>query len=325
MNEDPILSRLRAAEGGAVSGAKLADEMGMTRAAVWKRIESLRKTGYGITSKKGGGYLLTSEPDLITPETMAQLLKGSLFTPDRYRYLTKTDSTNAQATLLARDGAEEGTIVVADQQTVGKGRLGRTWESPPGVNLYFSLILRPTLDPRFASQLTLVAAVALASALAGNLQVEGLDIKWPNDILLNGKKLAGILTEMSAEPDAVHYVILGIGVNVNGRVADYPEELHEIAATLYDHLDRTTPRSNVLAAFLAQFETWYGRYLKEGFAPIRNAWLAQSNVVGRPVRVNLLNESYEGTAQEMDPEGFLIVKRGNGRIEKVVSGDVLPL
>ncbi len=269
--------------------------------------------------------------DTPQPAAMAEWLTGDLFTIDRYFFHEVLDSTNREAARLADDGAAEGTVVVADRQTRGRGRLGRTWISPAGVNLYFSMILRPDIPIRHAAQLTLLAGLALAEEITTcmhrsvNGRPDGLEIKWPNDLMLQGRKLAGILTEMRAEGDRPRQVVLGIGINVNGRSDALPPPLHGRAITLAEHLRETIKRSSLLAGFLSTFEQRYKLYLTKGFAPIRQAWLDHSNLLGRRVQVNLTAEKFSGRAVEMDADGFLLVKRDDGRLSRVVAGDVLPI
>ncbi len=264
-------------------------------------------------------------PDLLTREVVGGWLRGAIFLPGRYHYFSEIDSTNAHAARLAVEGAEEGTVVVADSQTRGRGRLGRVWESPSGVNLYFSMILRPPVEPRHTAQMTLISGLALAETVAG-LGVQGVEIKWPNDLLLNGGKLAGILTEMAAEEDRVHYVVVGVGLNVNGQMLAYSPEIQQIARSLHDQTQKTIKRAPLLADFLFRFEEWYRRYLTHGFAAIRDAWIENSGIRGKQVRVNLMKERFSGEAVDMDHEGFLIVRRQDDQnLVRVIAGDVTPL
>ncbi|MBF0369293.1 MAG: biotin--[acetyl-CoA-carboxylase] ligase [Magnetococcales bacterium] len=320
-SREAILTRLRAGNGELLSGTTLARELGISRMAVWKRIEALRREGYGIEAVRRKGYRLVAEVDALTPDCVTPLLPDGLFRPDLYRFYGKTGSTNDLAVQLARGGAGEGTVVVADRQTQGRGRLGRVWSSPPGINLYFSLVLRPPLEPRFAAQLTLLAGLALGEAitLAG---VSGITIKWPNDLLLGGRKLGGILTEMDAEPDRVRFVVVGVGVNVNGDEKSFPAELRDQAVSLLTVDGRRFQRATLLASFLKVFEKWYHCYRQEGFAPVRQGWLAMARIQGRRVEVNLLRERFIGRALDMDGDGFLLVEREDGVVSRVVAGDV---
>ncbi|MBF0449082.1 MAG: biotin--[acetyl-CoA-carboxylase] ligase, partial [Magnetococcales bacterium] len=235
-----LLDALRLGDGKPVSGKAIGLALSISRAAVWKRIEGLRRVGYRIDSVPRCGYILTLEPDIPTPEAVGPLLdhltrQDGLFAQEKIHFFETLDSTNVQAGILARAGALDGTVVVADHQSQGKGRLGRSWDSPSGLNLYFSLILRPNIYPRHAAQLTLLTGLALAEVVQA-VGGQTVQIKWPNDLLLGGKKLAGILTEMAVEADRIQFVVVGVGVNLNASVSDLSPELAQIAATLSDFL-----------------------------------------------------------------------------------------
>ncbi|MBF0154338.1 MAG: biotin--[acetyl-CoA-carboxylase] ligase [Magnetococcales bacterium] len=326
-----LLAELRAARGACLSGKSLGERLGVSRAAVWKRIRALIQNGYLIESRHGKGYRLVREPDVLTREAVAPLLSAGLFRAGRYHHRVEVGSTNEEAVTLARAGVPEGTVVVAESQTRGRGRLGRQWLSPPGVNLSFSFVLRPRMSPNRTFQLTLLAGLALAETVqeAGFAEVT---IKWPNDLLLRGRKLAGILTEMGAEMDQVHYVVVGVGLNVHMTTALFPPELQGIAIGLADVYTPSAGavavvpmplRRDLLVGFLHRFETWHERYRQEGFAGVRERWLALAQIQGRRVEVNLLKEKFIGTALDMDPDGFLLVRReDDGSVSRVVAGDV---
>ena len=269
-----------------------------------------------------------SAADMPTREAVAPLLGGDLFQSGRYFFHETLDSTNRELARLADAGAEEGTVVVADHQTGGRGRLGRVWASPKGVNLYFSVLLRPDIEARHAAQLTLLAGLALADGVAAQLRAEGggleaeLEIKWPNDLLLSGRKLAGVLTEMRTENNRVRHVVVGMGVNVNSRPDDFPAELRGQAVSLSQPLRKSLKRSSLLVGLLAAIEGRYRLFLTDGFAPVRSAWLRHSRVLGSRVRVSLAAESYQGRAVAMDADGFLLVERDGGGLVRVLAGDV---
>ncbi|MBF0184339.1 MAG: biotin--[acetyl-CoA-carboxylase] ligase [Magnetococcales bacterium] len=252
---------------------------------------------------------------------MAPLLTGKRFRPERYHYYPLLDSSNQQAALLAQQGADEGTVVVAEQQSQGRGRLGRPWSSPAGINLYCSLLLRPAIAARHAAQLTLVAGLALWHT-AQEWGVQGCELKWPNDLLLQGRKAAGILTEMRAEGEKTQYVIVGIGVNLNGGRTDLPPELQAQAIHLAEALPAPIERSRFLAALLQQWETWYDRYQTSGFAPLATLWQQAARLPGRRVQIRLAEGSFAGEAVTLDADGCLLVKRGDGMLTRVVAGDV---
>ncbi|MBF0143186.1 MAG: biotin--[acetyl-CoA-carboxylase] ligase [Magnetococcales bacterium] len=257
----------------------------------------------------------------LTCSAMGPYLDGELFALDRYHFLESTGSTNTEASRLAEAGAEEGSLVVADQQIAGRGRLGRLWVSPAGLNLYFSMVLRPAIPPGQASQLTLLAGVALAEVL-GQVGGEEVCLKWPNDLLVGGLKVAGVLTEMAVRGDRVRHVVLGIGINVNGDGRHFPPELLPIATTLERGLGRSFSRSLLLAGFLRVFCRWYRRFLAEGFSPVREAWLGFASVIGRSVAVNLASSRFQGEALDLDAEGYLLVRDEAGTVRRVVAGDV---
>ncbi|MEO5376261.1 MAG: biotin--[acetyl-CoA-carboxylase] ligase [Magnetococcus sp. DMHC-6] len=320
-SDEDLLAVLRLAGETPVSGTMLANRWGISRAAIWKRICALRERGFTIEAIPRDGYRLCFEPDLLTLEAVAPLLRGCFFTPDLYHFWPSLNSTNTTASEMARCGAREGSVVVAESQTQGRGRLGRIWVSPAGLNLAFSLILRPILEPRYAAQITLLTGLALAEAVreAGLVQVV---LKWPNDLMVGEKKLAGILTEMEAEADHVRFIIVGIGMNFHSLSKDFPADLADVVTSFAQVLKKTVKRNRFLADFLYIFENWYRCYLAFGFAPIRQAWLECSQVRGRMVRVNLAREQFSGEAVDLDAEGFLLVKREDGKVCRVVAGDV---
>ncbi|HEV8045759.1 MAG TPA: biotin--[acetyl-CoA-carboxylase] ligase, partial [Rubrobacter sp.] len=317
--EELILSFL--AEGGEdfTSGEALSGKLGLSRTAVWKYVESLRTKGYRIDALPARGYRLVEIPDRVSPLEISPLLN----THDVGRTLHYRDSlpsTNEFAFRLAQEGAFHGEVVVAEQQTQGKGRRGRAWTSPPGVNLYFSAVLRPELPPQRAPEMTLVAAVAVAETIReAGVHAE---IKWPNDVLVGGLKVAGILTELSAEPDRVHFVILGVGVNLNLRHKDLPSELKESATSLFEARGQPVPRALFAAALLTRLESWYDRHAEQGFAPVREAWKALSGTIGQEVLVKSEQRELRGVAFDIDESGALLLKTAGGTVERVLAGDV---
>lgn len=260
--------------------------------------------------------------DQPTAAVMAPLLTGSLFRPDLYHFFPTLDSTNRQAVQWAQAGAAEGTVVVADHQTAGRGRLGRQWSSPAALNLYCSVLLRPNLPPQSAAQLTLLAGLALARTVA-DMGVTGIEIKWPNDLLLNGRKLAGILTEARADLERVHYVIVGIGINLNGTDETFPVALRGKAVNLADSLRHGVNRPHFLARMLAELDHGYGRFCQAGFGPLREDWLSFSRLLGQPIRVRMANAQFSGLALALDEAGCLLVQREDGTLTRVIAGDVL--
>ena len=302
-----------------ISGARMAREIGVSRSTVWRWVEQLRKLGVHVKGQRSTGYFLEKVPDILTPDLLRKRLKGNLF-GKRVFHFFKTDSTNRVAMELGFVGEPEGTVVMAEEQTAGRGRAGRSWHSEKGTGLYFSILLRPRLSPAQAPLLTMLAGVSAQAAVEA---VTGLapEIKWPNDLLLNGKKLGGILTEMHAEPSAVRFVVVGIGINTNQE--KFPSELAAIATSLRRESGRITFRLELLVRLLSQFENDYSRFLAEGAAfVVQRFQKASSFANGRRVRVDTGVESYLGTTAGLSPEGLLVVKRENGQATTVIAGDV---
>ena len=315
-----ILEIFRTREGGIVSGEELSLTLNVSRTAVWKHIKSLQNLGYRIAAVPSQGYRLLSVPDILIPAEIAAGLDSRRIGSEIICY-TETDSTNTVAFRLAEEGAAEGTVVIADAQRHGKGRLGRGWESPPGVNLYCSILLRPPIVPSAAFQLTFLSAVAVARAIdrAANLQPQ---IKWPNDILINGRKVAGLLNEMSAETEKVHFVVLGIGVNLNMRREQYPADLRHPATSLLLESGEKVNRTAFVRELLAALDTLYDSYLRMGYGPIREEWLARSRMLGRTVSVAMHDRAVIGEVCGIDENGALLLRLPTGREERVLSGDV---
>ncbi len=317
--EELILSFLSESGGGYTSGEALSNKLGLSRTAVWKHVESLRAKGYRIEAVPARGYRLVSVPDRLTSLEVTPLLDTNELGRTIHHF-ESLPSTNEKAFRLAQDGAEHGEVVVAEQQTAGKGRRGRTWVSPPGLNLYFSAILRPELPPQRAPELTLVAAVALAEALRD----AGADaaIKWPNDVQVGGRKVAGILTELSAEPERVHFVVVGVGVNLNSRAEHFPEELRATATSLSLALGQPVPRARFAASLWTRLEQWLDVYLETGFDAVRARWKALSSTLGQDVLVRTDRQELRGRAEDIDPSGALLVRTEGGSLERVLAGDV---
>jgi BirA family biotin operon repressor/biotin-[acetyl-CoA-carboxylase] ligase len=317
-SEELVLAFLAEAGDEYVSGEAISGKLGLTRAAVWKHVEALRSHGYRIDAVPARGYRLAAVPDRLTPLELRPLLN----THDIGRELhwhEELGSTNDRAKELADEGAEHGEVVVAEAQTAGRGRRGRVWVSPPRRNLYFSVVLRPDLPPARASELTIVASVALCDALR-QAGVEA-GIKWPNDLLASGRKIAGILTELAAEPERVHWVVLGAGVNVNARREDFPAELREEATSVLLERGQPAPRALLAAACLTALEDWLDRHAEEGFGPVRAAWRERTVTLGREVAVTADGREIAGTAEDIDETGALLVRVPSG-IERILAGDV---
>ena len=315
-----ILQLLRERPSQPVSGQELADKLGITRTAVWKHIQNLKKMGYVIEAHTKKGYIFVSAPDKLLPEEIGQHLH-TRFVGRHICYQDTVTSTNEVLKKLAYTGAEDGTLCVAEEQTGGKGRLSRGWFSPYGKGLWFSVLLKPSFLPQEAPKMTLLAAVAVVRAIRECCGVEAM-IKWPNDVLLDGRKMVGILTEMSAEFGHINYLVVGIGINVCVPREMVPENLRDSAVSIADVAGHPIDRAALLGRVLDCMEEYYGTALREGFAPIFDKWREYSTTVGRMVKVISPDKTYIGTAVDIDPEGALLVRREDGSIERVLAGDV---
>lgn len=308
------------AEGGDdyISGAALSDKLGLSRTAVWKYVEQLRKLGYRIDAQSAKGYRLLEVPDRLSVLEIGPLLGTRELGTTLHHYDTLA-STNAKAFELAQEGGAHGEVIITEHQTAGKGRRGRAWISPAGKSLALSLILRPELAPSRAPEITLVAAVALAETLRDS-GVEA-SIKWPNDVQIAGKKVAGILTELSADVERVHFIVLGIGVNLNAELADFPPDVGELATSV--SLNRNSPvhRALFTAALLAKLEQWLDTWTDDGFEPVRKAWKTLASTLGQDVLVRADNKELRGIAEDIDATGALLLRVGD-KLERILSGDV---
>lgn len=318
--DDEILRLLRGPSGSFRSGEEISRRLRVSRTAVWKRIKNLRASGYDIEASRRRGYRLLRSPDLLTPTEIKPLLKTKWMGKTIHHFQTIA-STNTEAYQLALRGAPEGEIVIAESQENGRGRLGRHWVSPPFLNLYLSVILRPELLPSQASLITLMAAVAVAEAIE---RFSGLPpvIKWPNDILLNNCKVAGLLNEIHSETDRIHFVILGIGVNLNMEKERLPKEIRAMATSLKMEAGKAVSRKEFVSCLLETLEQWYTLFLREGGTPVLAAWRKRARIKGKPVKVTSFGETLLGRAVDVDAEGRLILETEGGEQKRVVAGDV---
>jgi BirA family transcriptional regulator, biotin operon repressor / biotin---[acetyl-CoA-carboxylase] ligase len=302
-----------------ISGAQIAKEIGVTRHAVWRWVESLRSLGVRVKGQAGAGYRIERAPDVLVPGLLKPRLRGTIF-QNHLQHFFKTSSTNDVALELGRKGAPQGSVAIAEEQTAGRGRLGRSWHSEQARGIYVSVLLRPRISPASASMLTLVAGLAAREAVAGQTGLEA-DIRWPNDLLLDGRKFAGILTEMYAEPDRIEFVVVGIGINVNQE--RFPAELADVATSLREASGRGHSRLELLVRLLLELEGYYNRFVTEGPGVIVERFArASSYARGKRVRIHTATETYTGTTDGLEPNGLLRVRRDNGRVETIVSGDV---
>lgn len=303
----------------AVSGEELSRKLGVSRAAVWKEIQVLRKLGYRIDAAPHTGYRLSSAPDRLIADELHALLKTRIVGKSILCY-EELDSTNSTAYGLAEKGASDGTCLIAEHQRGGKGRLGRSWSSPRAQNILMSVVLRPRITALDAPRVTLAAAVCVARAVE---QETGLRprIKWPNDLLLAERKLCGILTEMHAETDRVSFIIVGIGLNVNSDPADLPAGSTSLAAATGAGLRRAP----LVRAILTELDTAYQNIKDGAFEGIATAWEDYSGTTGQRVIAHLPGRTIQGAAQGIDSDGALWIRTDSGLQERVLTGDVVHL
>jgi len=303
-----------------VPGSVLCDKLDVPRAELLKRIDSLRQRGYVIQTRGGVGYRLVEVPDSLGEAQIGPLLaSGEL--GRKIHYFEELESTNDEAHRLAEAGALHGEVVVADSQTRGRGRRNRTWVAPPGKAVTLSVILRPTLPPARAPEITLASAVAVAEA-ARELGAHSARIKWPNDVECKGHKIAGLLTELRAEMDRVRHAILGVGFNVSLQMSDFPEELRPVATSLLIESGERQPRPLVCARLLEHLEEWLSLHETEGFGPVADRWRELSSTLGRRVRISSEGEAVEGDAVDLADDGALLVRAPGGVLVRVLAGDV---
>ncbi len=315
-----VLSLLKKQSPDYISGEEISRLLGVSRTAVWKHIRKLRNSDYQIESRARTGYRLVRAPDRLEDHELAALLQTCLI-GNHLVYRETVDSTNELAKKLAHQGTAEGTVVVAETQTGGKGRMGRIWYSPAGQGLWFSVILKPPLAPPDIPGLNLVWAVAVAKTIQ---EFTGLaaGIKWPNDILINDRKVAGVLTEMNAEIDKVNYLIVGIGVNVNLDSKTIPPHLAGTVTSLTEQKGSRVARLELLAALLNNLDLLYQEFLAGKFNTIMSAWRQMSVTLHRWVRIKSQNGVEEGIAFDLDESGALLLMKKDGSVKKILYGDV---
>lgn len=313
-----ILALLRERE-DYVSGQELCERFGVSRTAVWKAIGQLKKEGYRIEAVQNRGYLLAPENEVYGQHELESRIR-TRWAGRPLRFYDELSSTNLQAKLDAENGAEQGTLIVADMQTAGRGRRGRTWSSPAGMNVYFTLILKPDFQVELASMVTLVMGLAVAEGIHKTCGVEAR-IKWPNDIVIGGKKVCGMLAEMSTERDFIHYVVMGVGINV--RRQEFVPEIADRATCLEQECGRPVPRAELIANVMEAFEEYYDIFRRDGslaaFLDRYNSLLAG---VGGEVRVLDPKGEFQGVSRGVNSTGELLVEREDGTVEAVYAGEV---
>ena len=316
-----ILKYLREKE--YVSGEVLARKLKISRVAVWKQIQKLKDMGYKITSDQNLGYCLVSHPDLLIPQEVQRGLSTN-YIGEKIYYFPELESTNIAAkekALHRAEGMSEGTLIITERQSAGKGRLGREWFSPAG-GIWLSIILYPQLSPSYISRITLMTAVAAVKAIEICTQIEP-QIKWPNDILINEKKVCGILTEMSAELDIINWVVVGIGVNVNIDHQRFPEDIQANTISLKEVSGEEVLRVKLAQTFLQEFEKYYEKLKRKEFSSILKEWKLYSHTLGKKIRVDMGERIITGEAIDINEEGALILKKEDGELIKIISGTIL--
>ena len=313
-----IIGFFRETEGNFISGEEISGVLGFSRACAWKYIKKLRDDGYVIEAVPHLGYRFKSAPDKIYGYDVSSGLRTKAIGKKPIYYYDSIDSTNDRAYELAESGEPEGTIVIAETQTRGKGRMGRKWVSPASGGIYASIILRPDMETDEIPAITLIAAMAVIRAIKKICALEA-GMKWPNDILIGGKKVCGILTEIKAQPDIVDFLVLGIGVNVNTSFKKLPPE----ATSLRIESSRRMDRTEFIRRMLEELERVYSKFRKEGFASLREECKTLSLILGEWVKISEHHRSIEGLAVDIDEKGALIIRTEGGIFQRVFSGDVV--
>jgi BirA family transcriptional regulator, biotin operon repressor / biotin---[acetyl-CoA-carboxylase] ligase len=315
-----LLDAFTNAGGSYLSGQRIAELLGCSRTAVWKHIEELRKEGFELEAVRRKGYRIVKTPEKITADELRLGLK-TVFIGKNVHYEESVESTQKIAHRLAHEDAPEGTVIIAEEQLSGRGRMDRKWHSPKYTGIWMSIILRPNIPLPKAPQLTLLTAAAIVQGIEDITGVQP-EIKWPNDILINGKKVTGILTELVAEADRINSVIIGIGMNVNQTKEDFPVELQEIATSLLLEKGGKVSRADLIKSIFMNLEKLYLLYLEEGFFPIKLLWESYAISIGRKITARTLTHTIVGKAQGITDDGVLIIEDELGKTHHVYSADI---
>jgi len=315
---DAILAFLRGSE-TYVSGDSIASRLRITRTAVWKQLKHLEKMGYTFEKLKGAGYRLLSAPDRLYPWEIERFLETS-FVGREIVYRDSLDSTNALAFRLAIEGANEGTCVVAESQSAGRGRLSRQWYSPHAKNLYVSVVLRPSVHPASVYPLSFISSLAAFDTL----KRAGVEprLKWPNDVLIGSRKVCGTLIDLSIEADAVRFVVVGIGLNINMDRRDMDADLADRATSLLMETKNCFERARICGILLGSLETYYERGRREGLERICSLWEEQAKVRGTYMEISQMDRVFRGVSEGIDRDGALLLNE-NGVVTRVIAGDVV--
>lgn len=318
--KEEIIKLLKENENNFISGEKISERLGITRAGIWKHMKAIKEDGYEIESVSRRGYKLILSPDVLTIDEIKPNL-NTKYIGKKVVYFDSIDSTNNEAKKLANLGEEEGTVVISEEQKMGRGRLGRHWISPKYKGIWMSLILRPDINPIHVSKVTQVAAASVCKALL-EMDIEAL-IKWPNDIVLNGKKVCGILTEMSGELNRVNYVIVGLGINVNIELEEFEEDVKKIATSLKVEKKQHIERKKLVARILNNFEELYEEFISnESIDKSIKICREYSALIGKEVKVIERGNETVCKAVGLSIDGKLIVEHKDGRIEEIISGEI---
>ncbi len=313
-NRELILKELISKRGHYLSGETISNRLGISRAAVAKQIKILRKQGYTISAVTNRGYCLENEPDLLDIKKLAAA---------GITYRQVVDSTNAECRQMAENGAPAFSTIVADEQSRGRGRLGRQWHSPPRSGLWFSILLKPiSLTPAETAPITLVTAAIIAGHL-NEIHHLPVTVKWPNDLLIRGKKTGGILTELKAEPDRIDYLVIGIGLNINQQHNHFPAELQGQATSLMLEGNCWFNRTDLLSELHFKLIRAYRQFLKHGFSDFHNLWLQHSSTIGKSATISWAGGTVSGKAIDLDKTGSLVLEDNQGTIHHISYGEIL--
>ncbi|NMO98015.1 biotin--[acetyl-CoA-carboxylase] ligase [Paenibacillus lemnae] len=318
--QDPLLDMFRQSPDQFLSGEEISRKLSISRTAVWKQINKLRQAGYEFEALPRMGYRITETPMPLDEHMLAERLKSQKF-GRKLHILSTTESTQEDARLLAEQGASEGTVVLAEEQRSGRGRMGKTFYSPFGKGIFMSIILRPEQPVHLVQQLTLLCGVAVQKAIEKTTGLKA-GIKWPNDVLIGSKKVSGILLESKAEDDAVRYCIAGLGISVNIPEEGFPDELKPIATSLKVAGGRSVDRNELIVSTLHELEYLYELYKEQGFQIIADMWEASSVTLNRRVAVHTPRGITEGTASGLHSSGALLIRRDDGEWMPVFSGEI---
>lgn len=315
-----LIELLQAKKHEFVSGQVLANKLNISRNAIWKHMKELVEDGYNIEARQRLGYRILDVPDKVSENTLKWGLQTK-WLGHHIVHKTSLPSTQTLAHQLAQKGAKHGTIVIADEQTDGRGRMERPWDSNSQDGIWLSIILKPQIPPYLAPQLTLLTATVLADLIKEETKLQP-KIKWPNDLLIDQRKVSGILTEMQAEQDQILYVIIGIGLNVNQSLTDFNQSIREKVTSLYEASGEQWNRRHLIQQLLHTFEKSYETYIGEGFTNVKQKWESYGFRMGEQIRINTMNEQWKSTFLGIAEDGALLIKDRTGRTKKLYSGEI---